>query len=200
MQTASEILSFYFPPDRFKQSAERAFTPALKQKFENRINRLKGLKKDVDEKGWIPPKPADIKSVFLKFKNAYKQNLLTTDSFNKRELKTLVYALSHTEQGLSPILSNTDELDAVIALLQANWKDSFIIGLTKCLMDNWEFSNQKSIENLRLFVTEKLKIYNGNRTAIKNLKSNLRFLEKGNLKPFSWYCLFAGILVTLFLG
>jgi undecaprenyl pyrophosphate phosphatase UppP len=27
----------------------------------------------------------------------------------------------------------------------------------------------------------------------------LRFLEKGNLKPFAWYCLLAGILVTLIL-
>lgn len=26
----------------------------------------------------------------------------------------------------------------------------------------------------------------------------IRFLEKGNLKPFAWYCLIAGILVTLY--
>lgn len=32
------------------------------------------------------------------------------------------------------------------------------------------------------------------------VKPAMRFLEKGNLRPFAWYCLIAGIMVTLIYG
>lgn len=36
-------------------------------------------------------------------------------------------------------------------------------------------------------------------TGLLIVRPAIRFLEKGNLKPFAWYCLIAGILVTIFL-
>ena len=72
--------------------------------------------------------------------------------------------------------NDENEMKYALELFENNWRDSFLIGLTDCLLRNWENKMQKPLKLLDQFISLKLNNYQGNRNTLISLKKNL-FLE-----------------------
>ena len=84
------------------------------------------------------------------------------------------------ENDIPSIFSNENELKFALTLLELKWRDSFLMGLIDCFMNNWDTKNQKSLEQIEQFGAKKLESYTGNRTILVSFKNNKRFFNTKN--------------------
>lgn len=180
METVNEILDFNFSAINLQQAARSAISAGIRRLHEVRINKLIKIREDVGEAEYKEPPHATIQQVFKKFKSIIEKDRHLLENFDKRELKTLAYSLSHSEYNSSQIFSKPNELDFVFQALETSWKDSFLIGLIDCYLRNWETNHTSSAEKLGNFIFKKLRNYDGNRTVLKSLKSNMKFFDGKN--------------------
>jgi hypothetical protein len=177
MLNAQEILEFHFSSAVFKQSAQRIIPPALIIANEKRIEKLKRILDEVGATSFIFLGSNLIPQVFKKFKNSLiNENII----FERRELRTLVYAFNYSEHKNHSIFSNTNEFNTAITLLETNWRDFYLVGLIDCFLKNWETDNQYSLDKLEMFISSKLNSYKGNRNTLNSFKDNKRFFNSKN--------------------
>jgi len=177
MPVIQDILQFHFSPTAFQKSAEKIIPLTLISLIDHRIDKLQKI---TDLLGENPdPKPSDIliSQVFKKFK---KSIIDKNTSFELRELKTLTYALNYSEQKLTAIFSNENELKHSLTLLESNWRDRFLFGLIDFFLRNWETKYQKSSEYLEKFINQKLNDYSGSRRTLTSFKNNKQFFNTKN--------------------
>ncbi|WAC39353.1 EH signature domain-containing protein [Pedobacter sp. SL55] len=144
---------------------------------EHRIDKLQKITEDVGANSFSFSGNNLIPQVFRKFKKSI--NTIDT-SFERRELRTLTYSLNYSEQNLSSIFSNENELKYALTLLESNWRDSFLVGLIDCFLKNWETKYPKSLEQLEHFTSQKLDNYSGNRSTLISFKNNKRYFNTKN--------------------
>lgn len=180
MSEINEILNFNFSPTALQQSAKNSIYANITRLYDDRINKLLKIKDLVGESEYKEPPHSTIQQVFKKFKIIINKGGLIIENFDKRELKTLTYSLSHSERSTPQIFSNPIEIDIVLKTLEIHWKDSYIIGLVDCYLKNWESNHPKSLEMLGKFIFNKLKKYEGSRTVLKSLKANMKFFDERN--------------------
>lgn len=174
MPTIQDILQFHFSPTTFQQSAQKIIPITLTSLNEHRIDKLHKITEEVGANSFSFSGNNLIPQVFRKFKKSI--NSIDT-SFERRELRTLTYSLNYSEQNLSSIFSNDNELKYALTLLESNWRDSFLVGLIDCFLKNWENENMDSLEQLEQFITKKLDNYKGNRNTLNSFKSNKRYFN-----------------------
>lgn len=177
MPTTQDILQFYFSPITFQQSAQKIIPTALSSLNEHRIDKLHKITEAAGASPFSFSSNNLIPQVFRKFKKSINN---TNTGFERRELRTLTYSLNYTEQNLSPIFVNENELKYSLTLLDSNWRDSFLIGLIDCFLRNWETKCSKSLEQLELFIAKKLENYIGNRSILISFKNNKRYFNTKN--------------------
>lgn len=180
MPTVNEILNFNFSAAALQQAARTSFPASITRLHEVRINKLKKITEEVGESSFKFTGETLIPQVFKKFKNIMKTGGLLLENFERRELRTLTYSLSHSEQNSPQIFSKPNELDFVFETLETSWKDSYLIGLIDCYLKNWETNHTSSAEKLGNFIFKKLRNYDGNRTVLKSLKSNMKYFDGKN--------------------
>lgn len=174
MQTVNDILQFHFSPTTL---AQRVIPIELEKLNEVRIDKLKKITEEVGAASFNFNGNNLIPQVFRKFKSSIQNSNIT---FDRRELRTLTYSLSYSENNLISIFNSNQEIDYVLMLLNANWRDSFLIGIIDCYLKNWESNNKTSLSKLSDFIGTKLKEYNGSRSTINAFKTNLRFFDLKN--------------------
>lgn len=174
MQTVNDILQFHFSPTIL---AQRVIPIELEKLNEVRIDKLNKITEEVGAASFNFNGNNLIPQVFRKFKSSI-QNSNTT--FDRRELRTLTYSFSYSENNLTSIFNSDQEIDYALMLLNANWRDSFLIGIIDCYLKNWESNNKTSLSKLSDFIGTKLKEYNGSRSTINAFKTNLRFFDLKN--------------------
>ena len=180
MATANEILNFTFSPAALQQAGENSFPASITRLHEVRINKLKKITEEVGETSFKFTGETLIPQVFKKFKSIIKTGGLLLENFERRELRTLTYSLSHSEHGQLQIFSIPNELDFAFETLELSWRDSYLIGLIDCYLKNWESKHTTSLEKLGKFIFGKLGKYEGGRTVLKSLKSNIKFFDGKN--------------------
>lgn len=178
MDNATTILNFNFSASAFKQSGSQVFSNSLVQLCNLRIEQLKQIVEKIGKNPFPQPPSDTIPQIFRKFKDSIREQ--SVFSFDSKELRTLTYSLSFSENKHQQIFSNTNELDLVFKKLEADWKDSFLIGLVDCYLKNWESFYTDSLEKIGIFIFDKLKQYEGGRTILKSLKANIKFFDKKN--------------------
>ncbi|WP_153391465.1 EH signature domain-containing protein [Chryseobacterium vaccae] len=177
MPTTQDILQFHFSPTTFQQSAKKIIPITLASLNDHRIDKLQKITEEVGANPFPEPPNNLIPQVFRKFKNF----IISKDtSFERRELRTLTYSLNYSEQSLTSIFSNENELKYALTLLESNWRDSFLVGLIDCFLKNWETIYPKSLEQVEHFINQKLDNYSGNRSSIASFKNNKRFFNSKN--------------------
>jgi hypothetical protein len=177
MLSVNDILEFHFTPSAFQQTAQKIIPTTLTQLNDIRIDKLKKITEEVGAASFNFSGNNLIPQVFKKFKYSIQYyNVL----FDRRELRTLTYSLSYSEAGQSAIFTNEKEINYALQLLNSNWRDSFIIGIIDCYLNNWETENRTSLNRLAEFIGEKLKAYNGNRNTINAFKNNLKYFDLKN--------------------
>lgn len=177
MATTQDILQFRFSPTAFEQSAQRIIPITLVTLNEHRIDKLQKITEEVGASSFSFSGDNLIPQVFRKFKNSINNN---NTKFERRELRTLTYSLNFSEQNLSSIFFNENELKYALTLLDSNWRDSFLVGLVDCFLKNWEAKYPKSLGQLEQFIANKLENYSGNRSTLISFKKNKRYFNTKN--------------------
>lgn len=177
MTNSEDILQFRFPSSTFKQSAEKVIPQSLKALLDIRIDKLQKINDSIVSNPFPIVPAVLIPQIFRKFKSSIKT---TNILFDRRELRTLTYSLSYSENNLQTIFSTENELKIALEAIESNWRDSFLSGLIDCLLSNWETKHQKSLEQLEQFITKQLDNYTGNRTTLNSFKSNKRYFNTKN--------------------
>lgn len=177
MLSVNDILEFHFTPSAFQQTAQKIIPTTLTQLNDIRIDKLKKITEEVGAVSFNFSGNNLIPQVFKKFKYSIQNNNVV---FDRRELRTLTYSLSYSVAGQSAIFTNEKEINYALQLLNSNWRDSFIIGIIDCYLNNWETENRTSLNILAEFIGEKLEAYNGNRNTINAFKNNLKYFDLKN--------------------
>lgn len=180
MPTTQDILQFHFSPTTFQQSAQKIIPITLASLNDHRIDKLQKITEEVGASSFSFSGDNLIPQVFRRFKKSINNNVT---SFERGELRTLTYSLNYSEQNLTTIFSNENELEYALTLLDSNWRDSFLVGLIDCFLRNWETKYPKSLEQLEQFIANKLENYSGNRSTLISFKNNKRYfnLKNGDL-------------------
>jgi len=147
----------------------------VKSLFETRIKQLNDLTEQIGKKDYAFKEEALIPQVFRKFKGALKSG--KDPIFERKELRTLAYSLSHSENNLRSIYDRPKEMEIAFKMLNLNWKDSYFIGLFNCYLKNWGMGDPVSFNALHEFCYKKLSQYTGERKAIKYFKNNEKFFD-----------------------
>jgi hypothetical protein len=177
MTNTEDILQFRFSSSTFKQSAENVIPQSLRALLDIRIDKLQKINDSLVGNPFPIVPVVLIPQIFRKFKSSIKTNNIL---FDRRELRTLTYSLSYSENNLQTIFSTENELKIALEAMETNWRDSFLSGLIDCLLSNWETKHQKSLEQLEQFIAKKLDNYTGNRSTLNSFKSNKRYFNTKN--------------------
>ena len=177
MATAEDILQFHFSSTTFQRSAQKIIPITLTSLNDHRIDKLQKITEEVGVSSFSFVGNNLIPHVFRKFKKSIN---ITDVGFERRELRTLTYSLNFSEQNLSLIFADENELKYVLTLLESNWRDSYLVGLIDCFLRNWETKYPKSLEQIEKFISNKLDNYSGNRSALISFKNNKRYFSTRN--------------------
>lgn len=180
METVIKQINFNFSPTSFVQAAKSVFPSKVVNIFDLNIDKLNKIADEVGESQFKFNGDNSIPHVYKKFKSFVKSGEFRFDYFERRELRALTYALSYSEGSQQQIFSSTVELNLVFKTLENNWKDSFLIGLIECYLENWESPYLTSLENTEKFILNKLKLYEGGRKILQSFKKNSRFFSRRN--------------------
>jgi hypothetical protein len=183
MQTANEILDFNFPHVALQNYAKNIVPKQIQNLFELEIDKLNQLTRKIGVSQFENKSQNLIPQIFRKFKAIIGENgttILSINSLNRKELRTLSYSLYYSEKGSYSILNSPRELLIVLNTLDKFWRDSYLIGLIECYLKNWHLKSDGTLEILNDFVFNKLKNYTGSRKILSSLKSNLRFFDIKN--------------------
>ena len=156
MKQINEILRFHFSFSDFKNRSNKVIPISIKSQLELRIGELSLIREKLGNSSFQFNEEKLIPGVFRKFKSSIKNNI---KNFDYRELRTLTYSLSYRENDIPSIFSNENELKFALTLLELKWRDSFLMGLIDCFMNNWDTKNQKSLEQIEQFGAKKLETW-----------------------------------------
>jgi len=174
VKSTSEILKIHFSPNTFIKSSEYAFNKILTTTIDNSINKLKKITNEIGASNFTFNNISLSSSVFNKFKSN------SINEYSTREVKVLSHCLNYTESKLSTIFSNSHELRSALEIINNNWKDSYILNLLNCYLNNWLVNNSESSNILYLFLLEKLNLYQGDRRVILSIKEKFIFFDPKN--------------------
>lgn len=177
MPSVYDILLFHFTPSTLQRTAQNIIPTTLTQLNEIRIDKLNKITEKIGATSFNFTGNNLIPQVFRKFKFSIQNNNVV---FDRRELRTLTYTLSYSENRQSAIFANEEELDHALQVLNSNWRDSFLFGIIECYLNNWETENRISLYRLAEFIGEKVNAYNGNRNAINAFKINQKYFDLKN--------------------
>lgn len=178
MNNVNDILEFKFSQNSFSEKARNVIPLHIVNLLQSRISILNAIT-DKFGNSMFDEKPSKgIREVYLKFIKASQSTRDFQHKFDKRELRTLTYALTYKEHQEDSIFENINYLQLCFSLLNSNWRDSFISGLLDCYLSNWGSSNRESFKIFSIFLKSKIENYEGSRSIFKSLKTNSKFFDK----------------------
>lgn len=183
MSSINDILDFKFPLISFTEKGRNIISSHIVNLSQTRISTLNSITEELGRNPFPPEPTQGIREVYLKFIKICQSDNNLADKFDKRELRTLTYALTFKEHQKTSIFENSGFLKNCLSLLNRNWRDSFISGLLDCYLSNWNSPNKESFDALSIFLTNKIGNYKGSRNRYQSLKANSKFFnkEKGDL-------------------
>ena len=171
MRNAKDLLNFSFSLSALQQSAVKIIPNSLENLLDIRIGKLNELSQKIGANSFELKGEHLIPQVYRKFKHDFKTRKVT---FDRKELRTLTYAVSYSENTSTSIFSNQEELEYAFILLEKEGKDPYLFGLIDCLLKYWETTDKVQFSMLSDFIVLKLKKYEGSRNDIVGLKNNLK--------------------------
>ena len=177
MVSAQDILKFHFSVPTLQQSAAKIIPRQLGELNNFHIEKLNRLSKELGERLFQEPTDNSIPKVFRKFKEHLNDRSI---KFDRRELRTLSYALPYSETTFHSILGNIVELKYALEVLNSTWRDTYLSGLIDCLLKQWESPNREEMAVLESFISERISKYTGKRAFFISYKDNLHFFNIKN--------------------
>lgn len=182
LNSLNEIIGFDYNPASLLNYANSVISARLDTNLDSQIRKLQTISEKIGNQSFQFSGTNLIPQIFKKAKAFTKTGISLHENLNRRELRTLSFAIDYSEHGLSSFFSNVDDLALLLHSLNLNWRDSYLIGLLDCYLRSWDTSTSYSKDILGKFIIEKLKTYQGSRMVIKSLKANQRFfLNNGDV-------------------
>src|SRR5690606_10614744 len=129
MNNINDILEFRFSKNSFSVNGKNIIPTHIVNLCQSRISTLNAITEKIGT-SIIDEKPTKgIREVYHKFIKISQLDKGFADKFDKRELRTLTYALTFKENQENSIFENSYILNRCIILLNDNWRDSFISGI-----------------------------------------------------------------------
>lgn len=181
MPNINDLLEFHFSSANFQENATKNIIPiTLAQSCDLKINKLNRIVEKIGICEFKLSKNNLIPQIFKKFKSYLSNKKI---EFERRELRTLSYTFTYSNEEFPTIFSSANELNIALQLLNSNWRDSFLLGIFNCYLNNWDAKNKASLLILEKFINEKLNAYNDEKKTIKSLKQNQNYfnLKNGDL-------------------
>lgn len=178
MNNINDILEFRSLQKTFSEKSKNIIPTHVLNLLQSRISTLNAITEKIG-KSMINEKPTSgIREVYLKFIKVSKSNNEFNEKFDKRELRTLTYALNYKEHQENSIFEDSKNLQHSFSLLNENWRDAFISGLLDCYLSNWGSLYKESFNILSDFISSKIKSYEGSRNLFQSFKRNSKFFDK----------------------
>lgn len=180
MNRINEIIEFDFGALSWQNSARNIISTALNNRLNKHVATLNAVNNMLGNYSFRFTNNNLIPNTYRKVKSILTSKQSINDIIERRELRTLTFALNYSENNQSSLFSNSNDLKLVLNAVNNNWRDSFIIGLFDCYVKNWDTKNKISKELLGVFIGKKLNTYEGNRTVLKSLKTNQKYFVHSN--------------------
>ncbi len=175
----SALLDFEFSSEFLKILGEATPDPSRVLEVNKNLKSLDKLTKKIGESEYKLGNADDIPKIFREFKESLKKGNYSKVFSDKKKLRYLTYSLSYSDHKYVSIISEKKQFDVVLILVSKYWRDTHLYGLFDCLLRNWDKSYD-SIEELRKFVSRKIKDYQYNRSLILRIRKNIQFFQKKN--------------------
>ena len=173
----SKLLDFIFPISNLSEIITQKTRGVLEQQIET----LEELSRNLGEGKPIEGKTASL--VYNKF-NRYFDGI-SDEKFERGEFRILSSILDYapsTEH--KSILESSEKLKAVLALLDDNWRDSYLPGLIRTFLKSWKSVPIQSLQRLEKLINLKVSKYEGNRKVINIFNENKKYFntKDGDIK------------------
>ena len=173
----SKLLDFIFPISNLSEIITQKTRGVLEQQIET----LEELSRNLGEGKPIEGKTASL--VYNKF-NRYFDGI-SDEKFERGEFRILSSILDYapsTEH--KSILESSEKLKAVLALLDDNWRDSYLPGLIRTFLKSWKSVPIQSLQKLEKLINLKVSKYEGNRKVINIFNENKKYFntKDGDIK------------------
>jgi hypothetical protein len=122
-----------------------------------------------------------IKQVQVKFMRLFFAGARLDNAFTRRELRLLSYALNVHRPS---IFEHGKALSACLALLDDQWRNTYLSGLLICYLGQWHHPNRQSVSALGKLVIRKIQEYQGGisrYTVLKNHVNHFHY-EGGDIR------------------
>jgi hypothetical protein len=180
MSRITEIIEFEFSALSWQNSARSIISTDLKNKLNKHVVTLNRVSNTLGNKSFQFTNSNLIPNIYRKVKRLLISKQSINEVIERREIRTLTFALNYSENNQSSIFNNLDDLKLVLNAVNNNWRDSYTIGLFDCYLKNWDSTNKTSKELLGIFIGKKLNLYEGNRTVLKSFKTNRKYFDSIN--------------------
>lgn len=172
----SKLLDFIFPISNLSE----IITQKTRGVLEQRIDTLEELSRNLGEGKPIEGKTASL--VYNKF-NRYFDGI-SDEKFERGEFRILSSILDAPPTGHKSILASSEKLKFALALLDDNWRDSYLPGLIRTFLNSWKSVPVQSLQKLEKLINLKASKYEGKQSTINVFKANKKYFntKDGDIK------------------
>lgn len=173
----SKLLDFIFPISNLSE----IITPKTRGLLDQRIDTLEELSRNLGEGKPIEGKTASL--IYNKF-NRYFDGI-SDEKFERGEFRILSSILDHVPSTeYKSILESSEKLKFALALLDANWRDSYLPGLIRTFLKSWKSVPIQSLQKLEELINLKASKYKGKQSTINVFKANKKYFntKDGDIK------------------
>ena len=172
----SKLLDFIFPISNLSE----IITPKTRGLLEQRIDTLEELSRNLGEGKPIEDKTASL--IYNKF-NRYFDGI-SDEKFERGEFRILSSILDSPPEHHKSILASSEKLKFALALLDPNWRDSYLPGLIRTFLNSWKSVPVQSLQKLEKLINSKASKYEGKQSTINVFKENKKYFntKDGDIK------------------
>ncbi len=177
MSEASDLLGLDFENLRLNNKGDSLMYKLIRKKLDVQIGILKDIAQKEERNSIIEPKHEGIIDSVRRFNRIAKLGTLSSEVFSPREIDNLCFGLTLKVDKQYAIIEDSEKLKLFLQLADETWKDRYIFGLLKTLLDNW--NNESNVE-LGRFLSPKIENLTSNTKRYSSLQALSRYFKNSN--------------------
>lgn len=174
-KSINELFGIDFRTEGFIASAKSVVTEQIVRNIKKLEVDIKLCSQEISERfpTVTPPNASDLSQIKKKFSLYKTDSQLSHEYFSDKEIRSMCYFANQ-------IANSKEDYHILIYLIQKRWRQSYLNGLTFCLLYNWKSLEYDIVSSeFRSFIVNQLENYQGQRSHLCKMKQNIRFIKDG---------------------
>lgn len=174
-KSINELFGIDFDTKSFIASAKNVVTEEIIRNVERHKWGISMRTKEISDRfpALAPPNASNLSQLIQRFIQYKNDELLSDVLFSNREIRLLCY-------NANQVATSQEDYHILIDLIQKRWRQSYLNGLVFCLLYNWSQLEYDIVsKEFRSFVITQLSHYEGQRSHLRTMKSNIQYLKDG---------------------